>query len=290
MVVALGVVCQQLENAVSYRAVQYVDAVPSDVEDELAVEQLLQIGINGRPYSLTMRTPGDDRSLVAGLLFTERVIDGRDDLLLYDERVCTESPHRSFGDVHLRAELAERAWVAGRSTIAGSSCGLCGKTDSDALVLPDEPLAHEHKLDIGWLIEMQRVVAERQALFQSTGGVHAAAAFTGDGQLLCLMEDIGRHNAVDKVVGHLLLGDLLDQAALVSVSGRVSYEIVAKVYRAAVPFLVSVSAPSTLAVDVCDKMGLTLISFCRGNRATVYTHHEAVRGTTADGLKNTWVL
>jgi FdhD protein len=252
--------------------------VPSEVADELADEQMLQISINGRPYSLTMRTPGDDRFLVAGLLFSERIIDGSDDLLFYDERVCTESPHRSFGDVHLPEQLAQRAEAAGRSTLAGSSCGLCGKTDSDSLHTPSQPLAHDRKLDIGWLVEMQQVVAEQQQLFQSTGGCHAAAAFTTDGELLCAMEDIGRHNAVDKVVGYLLLNDLLPRADVMSVSGRVSYEIVSKVHAAGIPFLVSVSAPSSLAVDICNQVGITLVSFCRGNRATVYTHNEAVTG------------
>ena len=261
-----------------HRAVQYVDALPSEVEDELAVEQLLQVSINGKPYSLTMRTPGADRFLVAGLLLTEHIIGRKDDLLLYDERVCTDSAHRSFGDVHLPVELAERAASAGRSTVAAASCGMCGKTDSGALFVPAEPLSHDLSLDIAWLEEMQSIVADRQALFQSTGGVHAAAAFTIRGELLCLMEDIGRHNAVDKVIGYLLMNDLLDQAHLMSVSGRVSYEIVAKVHTAGLPFLVSVSAPSSMAVDLCDNMGITLISFCRGNRATVYTHNESVAG------------
>ena len=261
-----------------YRAVQYVDAIPSGVEDELVEEQALEISINGQPYTLTMRTPGDDRFLVAGLLFTERIIEHSEDLLHYDGRACQTDLHRSYGDVHLKTKLAERARLSGRSMLSSSSCGMCGKTDAGGMHFPQVAISHELKLDIAWLEEMQRQVSQEQALFRVTGGCHAAAAFTIGGRLLCVMEDIGRHNAVDKVIGYLLLNGLLDQANLIHVSGRVSYEIVAKLHAAKIPFLVSVSAPSTLAVDVCEKMGMTLISFCRGNRATVYTHNEAVVG------------
>lgn len=269
--------------ALLYKAIQYVDAMPVSVEDALVEEEALQIRINDKPYTLTMRTPGDDSSLVAGLLYTEQVIRQRSEILDYSEQPCAVGGHSSTSSVTIPTELAEKlnlsdSELSERSLPSSSSCGMCGKTDDSGMKYPSIPLLHNHQLEIAWLEEMQHLVADQQALFHKTGGCHAAAAFSIDGRLLCVMEDIGRHNAVDKVIGRLLLDDQLADAALISVSGRVSYEIVAKLHTAGIPYLVSVSAPSTLAVQLCQQMGMTLISFCRGNKATVYSHNEAVVG------------
>lgn len=274
-------ICERfLGDILQYRATQYVDGAPGDVEDALVEEQSLQIGINDRPFTLTMRTPGDDRCLVAGLLLTEKIISKRGDIVSFAERACKRASHLSYADVTLAEELAEHAELTKRSMISSASCGLCGKADEKGLNYPVEPLKHQLQLNIAQLALMQRVMARQQTLFQETGGCHAAAAFTIQGELLCVMEDIGRHNAVDKAIGYLLLSDRLQRADLISVSGRVSYEIVTKLHTAGIPFLASVSAPSSLAVDVCREMGITLLSFCRGNRATVYAHGHTVVGAS----------
>ncbi|MGI9455357.1 MAG: formate dehydrogenase accessory sulfurtransferase FdhD [Aeoliella sp.] len=261
-----------------FKAVQYVDALPAPVEDALVEEEALQIGLNRLPYTMTMRTPGNDECLTAGLLFTEHVIGRESDILSYEERPCEPEGHNSYADVVIPESLARRQNLGNRTILSSSSCGLCGKTDVSGMNFPQQPLDHNLRLDVLWLETMQQLVSDRQALFQATGGCHAAAAFSIGGDLLTLMEDVGRHNAVDKVIGYLLINGLLDRADLISVSGRVSYEIVAKLHTARIPFLVSVSAPSTLAVELCDKMGMTLISFCRGNKTTVYSHDESVIG------------
>ncbi len=225
-----------------------------------------------------MRTPGDDKYLAVGLLYTEDILQQKSDLLRYRERPCLAEGHFSVAELEIPDRLARRQKISARTLLASSSCGLCGKTDASGMNYPQEPLEHNLRFDISRLGDLLRQMQNRQPLFQATGGCHAAAAFTTEGKLLSAMEDIGRHNAVDKVIGYLLTHDLLDDATLILVSGRVSYEIVTKLYVAGIPFLASVSAPSTLAVELCNAMGMTLLSFCRGNKATVYSHDASIVG------------
>ena len=162
--------------------------------------------------------------------------------------------------------------------MSNSSCGVCGKRDLSDLQLGTAVarLQPRQKLDPALLAAMTAKMAERQDVFKSTGGCHAAAAFTINGQLLEIHEDVGRHNAVDKVIGALLENRTLDQAQCLHVSERVSYEIVSKTHRAAICYLIAVSSPSSMAVEITQTWGITLIAFCRDGRATVYANRENI--------------
>lgn len=259
------------------------------VEDDLVAEGALQIVLNGAPYSVTMRTPGEDTLLALGLLFTEGLLRDIRDVSACEERSGGgEDKPDAVSIVMASAGLVGKD-LANRRLASNASCGVCGKISADDLRLPGAPdsgapacpsdsTAGRPRLDPALLPALEGRMRSAQALFSRTGGCHAAALFDGEGRLLILKEDVGRHNAVDKAVGWLLERNLLGRAALLFISGRVSYEIVAKASRAGILFLVAVSAPSTLAVRMCAEAGITLLAFCRGEKATVYTHPRNVIG------------
>lgn len=257
-------------------AVQYLEGVPRVSHETLTREEALQIKINGRSYTITMRTPGNDNILAAGLLLSEGIIRAPEDILELHE---TPAPGGAFTlsvDVHIREEVLANQNIFNRSIASSASCGVCGKIDICDLVVPVESNTTPNKLEIGRIPKMLERMRALQDTFEKTGGSHAAALLTIEGDVLAIREDIGRHNAVDKVIGELFLQRSLHLAEVMLISGRVSYEIVAKCSRARISFLLAVSAPSSLAVDFCDKSGITLIGFCRDNRATVYTHPENI--------------
>ena len=253
-------------------AIKYIDGQPVESSEALAGEEALQIRINGRAYTITMRTPGQEKFLAAGLLFTERVIQRPEDVINMIETPATNGNHVLIVDAQIREEILVGKNLFNRSIASSASCGVCGKIDFCDLGVPEPPFGNSLKLDIRRIPDLLRQMHARQSAFERTGGSHAAAIFSIDGALLSIQEDIGRHNAVDKVIGELFLRKGLDNAAIMLVSGRVSYEIVSKCAAASIPFLLAVSAPSSLAVDLCGRQGITLIGFCRDNRATVYTH------------------
>jgi FdhD protein len=247
--------------------------VPSDVLDQLVVEEPLQITINGKPFSITMRTPGADEYLVKGLLLAEGVaqpegLEGPVELQQLDG--YTEA-RITIPEIFLCQDLLEK-----RSLIATASCGFCGKREIADIGIDHQPLQPESKLDPAIIPALQKQMRERQAGFDATGGCHAAAAFTIGGDLIVLFEDIGRHNAVDKVVGYLADKRLIGDAAILFVSGRVSFEIVSKAIAAKFPFICAVSAASSLAIDTADRLGMTLIAFCRDERMTVYSNPQHI--------------
>jgi FdhD protein len=253
-------------------AIKYIDGRPAETFEALAGEEALQIRINGKAYTITMRTPGQEKFLAVGLLFTERVIRHPEDVINITEIPAAKTDYALIVDVQVREEALVGQNLFNRSIASSASCGVCGKIDLCDLVMPEGPLVNSLKLDIERIPGLLRQMQAGQSAFERTGGSHAAAIFSIDGALLSVQEDIGRHNAVDKVIGELFLSDGLGKAAIMVVSGRVSYEIVSKCAVASVPFLLAVSAPSSLAVDLCWQHGITLIGFCRENRATVYTH------------------
>jgi len=162
-----------------------------------------------------------------------------------------------------------------RNVMSASSCGLCGKTSFDEV---SEAMIINHDiLDPTIIAQMFDQMSEKQKSFQQSGGTHAAGAFTLDGNMLSIREDIGRHNAVDKVIGDLIYNNLLGQVKCLTVSGRISFEIVSKAISAGIPYLASVSAPSTMAVDIAEQAGMTLMAFCRNNKLTVYSNTGRVR-------------
>lgn len=258
------------------KATRYVQGIPETSHETLTREEALQITINGKPYTVTMRTPGQDRLLTAGLLFSEGIITRPDDILTMRETPSAMGDCTLSVDAEIHPEILAGQNIFNRAIASSASCGVCGKTDICDLVVPRYVDRPARKLDTERIPEMLEKMRERQTVFETTGGSHAAALFTADGRMLAAHEDIGRHNAVDKVIGELFLQDSLSQADVLVVSGRVSYEIVAKCAQAKIPFLLAVSAPSSLAVESCDKAGIALIAFCRNQRFTVYTHPENI--------------
>ena len=257
-------------------ATKYIDGQPAKTSEALAGEEALQIRINGKAYTITMRTPGQEKFLAVGLLFTERVIQHPEDVIDTIETPIVKGDHAHIIDVQVREETLVGKNLFNRSIASSASCGVCGKIDLCDLVMPEHPISIASKLDIRRIPDLRRQMQDGQSAFERTGGSHAAAIFRIDGSLLSVQEDIGRHNAVDKVIGELFLRNDLRSAAIIFVSGRVSYEIVSKCAVASIPFLLAVSAPSSLAVDLCLQHGITLIGFCRENRATVYTHEQNI--------------
>ncbi|MCE2495278.1 MAG: formate dehydrogenase accessory sulfurtransferase FdhD [Flavobacteriales bacterium] len=174
-----------------------------------------------------------------------------------------------------------RKGLVSRSLLSVSSCGICGKTELSYLEFSGERFSDPQRVDVELIPSLFDKMETTQHGFSASGGSHAASAFTLDGELLCTMEDIGRHNAVDKVVGDLILSDRFHKAKIMTVSGRLSYEIAIKCFKAQIPFLAAVSAPSSLAVDYAKELGITLFAFCRKNRITCYAHPERVPGAVA---------
>lgn len=260
-----------------FNAVKYYDGVPEASNEALTREEALQIKINGRSYTITMRTPGNDGILAAGLLFSEGIIKQPDDILDMHEVQTVQGDCTLSIDVHVKEEILAGQNLFNRSIASSASCGVCGKIDLCDLAVPVKFNTTSRKLEVGVIPKMLERMRALQNTFELTGGSHAAALLTIDGNVLAVREDIGRHNAVDKVIGELFLQRSLHLADVILISGRVSYEIVAKCSQARISFLLAVSAPSSLAVDFCNKSGITLIGFCRENRATVYTHPENIQ-------------
>ena len=247
----------------------------------LAVEEPLEVRVGGQPYVVTMRTPGDDMDLAAGVLVSEGAIWNRDHLP--EMRYCTTVSGRSeqdYNTLSLTISPDVPAPRSTRATLMTSACGVCGVDSIDEVrrathfpLGPAEPMIAQ---DV--LLSLPERLRRHQRVFDKTGGVHAAGLFTPDGQLLCLREDVGRHNAVDKVVGWALRESRLPlRDALLQVSGRASFELVQKASMAGLPLLSAVSAPSSLAVDLAAESGVTLVGFSREDRATVYCHPERIR-------------
>lgn len=256
-------------------AIKIEHGIPSRVEDELTTEEMLSISVNGEAYTMTMRSPGNEEALTRGILQSENVYDDRDVNPLY---MVTETNEKGFitkVNVMITKDKVQKGIDTKRNLVSVSSCGMCGKSEME-LALEGEKIVAAEKLKATLVSEMFEKMSKHQETFLQSGGSHASAAFTIEGQLLEIQEDIGRHNAVDKVIGSLLLQKKLDQAAVLLVSGRVSYEIVSKCFRAGIPYLAAVSAPSSMAVEYCEMAGITLLAFCRQNKCTVYTHFENV--------------
>jgi FdhD protein len=239
--------------------------------DTLAVEEPLEMRVAGRAVSVTMRTPGHDLDLALGFLLTEGVVATPDDVV--EAIACGDN----VVDVTTTDAAADRA--VERRFYTSSSCGLCGKESIDAVrtSLPYDVSADPLLVDAVALTTLPGRLRDAQRVFDRTGGLHAAGLFTGAGELLCLREDVGRHNAVDKVVGWALQQRRLPLAGCVlQVSGRASFELVQKAAMAGSPMLAAVSAPSSLAVALAEEAGLTLVGFLRGESFNVYARADRI--------------
>jgi FdhD protein len=235
--------------------------------------------VDGAALTMTMRTPGEDLELAAGFLVSEAVIRSPADIAeikLCDGTACGHADHDGMGNI---ADVTLTPGVivtpgARRNFLTTSACGICGKTSiEDICVLPHAPLAADTaRFAPEMLAALPDRLRDAQRVFSRTGGLHAAGLFTADGELIAVREDVGRHNAVDKVVGWALLSGRLPLAGCVLlVSGRASFELVQKAVLAGIPLLAAVSAPSSLAVDLAAQAGLTLVGFLRGPSMNVYT-------------------
>lgn len=266
---------------------RFEDGREKIVSDRLTEEAALQITVNGMAYTTTMRTPGDDEDLVRGLLFSEGIVTDPRAPLSMRAIEDPESGHWACMEVSTPEKYVLKDVERIRSALATSSCGVCGTRELRDLQLEGPPLdsRKESILEIGLTFRMLKTMEENQTAFDESGGSHCAAAFTVDAELLSSYEDVGRHNAVDKVIGALIRKGLLKEAECLLVSGRVSYEIVFKAYRGGMPYVLAVSAPSTLAVETAEQFGITLVAFCRDGRATVYSNADNVGsgGTTISG-------
>jgi len=251
--------------------------------DSAVVEEPLEIRLQGRPFAVVMRTPGDDRALAAGFLLAEGLIRDADDISAIEH--CR---HPATPEVHnvvnvflmgeavtsLRARLDMK-----RNITTTSSCGLCGRVTIDSLKRKLPRLAISWRIKRDLVAELPTRLRSRQRAFDSSGGLHAAGLVTPDGRCERSAEDVGRHNAVDKVVGAMLLDDEqlpLSSHALV-VSGRTSFEIVQKAWIAGIGLVCAVSAPSTLAIDLAAEAGITLLGFARDGGFNVYSHPERIK-------------
>jgi FdhD protein len=252
-------------------------------DDYLASEEPLEIRIGDQPLSVTMRTPGHDLELATGFLFTEGLIQNREQIVAIEgvEPVTEDGVKRgNVVQAELVAEAAPDFAKMRRHFFASSSCGICGKASIDAvrsrLLTAPNP---EFRVEAELLTSLPDVLRASQDVFQRTGGLHAAALFDSSGGLLVVREDIGRHNAVDKVVGWALLDHRVPLGnAILLVSGRGGFEIVQKALVAGIPVLASVSAPSSLAVQLARELRMTLVGFLRGRRFVIYSGEERIAG------------
>lgn len=245
-------------------------------EDVIAAEEPLEIRLGGRSFAVTMRTPGDDFDLVAGFLVSEGVI--RDQSELVSLRFCAGGPgeEQTFNVVDAQLRPDVRPPDTMRHVYTSSSCGICGTESIEAVRKTQhfDPSADPLTVPVDVVAGLPDRLREAQAVFEKTGGVHAAGLFrvdAGEPELLCLREDVGRHNAVDKVVGWALRQGLLPlRGTVLQVSGRASFELVQKAALAGIPMLSAVSAPSSLAIDLAAETGVALVGFNRGDTLNVY--------------------
>jgi FdhD protein len=244
-------------------------------DDAAATEEPLEVRLHGKPFAVIMRTPGADRELAAGFLFAEGVINGADDLGAIE--LCRHPEHPgNIVDAYLMGAAANS--VAAhlddrRRVLTTSSCGLCGRTTIESLRVRAKPLLHEWMIPAAMAAALPQKLRGHQSVFDETGGLHAAAIFGLDGLCEATAEDVGRHNAVDKVIGSLLLQNRLPLGRhVLVVSGRASYEIVQKAWLAGIACVCAVSAPSTLAIDLAEEAGITLLGFVRDGSFNAYAH------------------
>ena len=252
--------------------------------DLLTTEEPFEVRIAGRSLAVIMRTPGNDAELALGFLFTESIIQSAQDIVQIEDALDEDGlPLANVINVVLHEELQQgnsqvQAAAFERHFAVSASCGLCGKNSIADLMCSTPPLQPDTlHISAGTLYELSERLHAEQAVFSHTGGLHAAGLFTLDGELILLREDVGRHNAVDKIIGYGLLHDMYPyDNHILLVSGRTSFEIIQKALRARIPCVASISAPSSLAVELAASSGITLIGFLRGHAMNVYTHPERI--------------
>jgi FdhD protein len=259
----------ELHNALFFNGNEF-----SRTEDFISIETALRISINKKEFTLTMQTPGNEFDLDRGLLFTEGVYGDLLNEPLYHIEEKDAQGYITAINVEVPPHLVLKDFSGKRQILSGSSCGVCGKVELDES--QGLTIKTGSPLNPTLVSRMFDQIQEAQIDFQKSGGTHAAGAFNAKGDKLTVQEDIGRHNAVDKVIGHLIKQRLLDEAVCITVSGRISYEIVNKIKMAGIPYLAAVSAPSSLAIKNAHEAGICLMAFCRNKKLTVYSNPQNI--------------
>ena len=269
-------------NAVQVRIVSVDGNGAVERPDRVAAEEPMEIRVGGprqplTQVAVTMRTPGGDFELAAGFLFTEGLVSPEDVArVAYCDDLDDQDQRYNVVRVRLTRGFDPSA-LGGRNFFATSSCGVCGKASLDDVEVRCTPVASGPVVTADVIRGLPEALRERQRVFDQTGGLHAAGLFGEDGSPVALREDVGRHNAVDKVIGEAVLRrEIPLSERILQVSGRASFEIVQKAAVAGIPILSAVSAPSSLAVEAAERLGLTLVGFARGDRFNVYAHPERI--------------
>jgi FdhD protein len=283
-------------DQVRTRVWSYRQGETAEREDRLATEEPLEIrlrmGERTWTVAVTMRTPGDDAELAAGFLYAEEVVADRERIRRIVPVMAPDETAGAEGTNVIEVELGEGPEPELRSLerhfFATSACGVCGKAGLETLRLRIPGTAPEGPvIDAALLGDLPNRLREAQGVFETTGGLHAAGLFDTSGNLLSVREDVGRHNALDKLIGRAFLdGRLPLHDHLVLVSGRASYELLQKCVVAGVPFICAVSAPSSLAVELAERFGVTLVGFLRGDRFNVYAGPERIVGIAAEATSS----
>lgn len=256
-------------------------AAKASQDDWVAAEAPLEIRIAGKPATVLMRTPGQDEELVRGFFFSEGIISSADDILSIGS---LEAAFNGGSGGVIAVELARsrralgKALAGDRSFYSNASCGVCGKKSIASLEVRGAIAATRFQVRRSVLGSLPDRLRDAQTTFAKTGGVHASGLFTPGGELVALREDVGRHNALDKLIGWALsAGKIPLTDYILLVSGRVSYEIVQKAVAASIPFIAAVGAPSSLAIELSERFKLTLVGFLRPESMNVYAHQERIR-------------
>jgi FdhD protein len=268
------------DSTVSWHITSFADGVVQrDRSDCLAVEAPLEVQLASEPFTVLMRTPGHDEELVRGLLFSEGIISENSDILAI-------GPGAFAGDGNLgdtvNVQLAASSTNAGRTAVedrqfySSSSCGVCGKKTIASLSVQGQVCESNLRVSLRTLAGLPQQLQSAQSLFALTGGVHASGLFRADGELVAVREDVGRHNALDKLIGWALMQNNPLTEYLLLVSGRVSYEIAQKAIAASLPIIVAVGAPSSLAVELSNRFKITLVGFLRAGGMNIYTSPERI--------------
>ncbi len=261
-----------------HRALRWHGGATSERTEKLAVEEPLEIRLAGRRFTLTMRTPGHDEELAAGFLFAEGFINKTAELgEVRRVRGRKGAPEPNAIDVVLNVPAGGLRSRLKRNFVMSSSCGVCGKTSIDSIRRRVAPASDSARVAPATLLALPDKLRAGQRVFAATGGLHGVAIFELDGTMLAIREDVGRHNAVDKVIGYALTNAMVPMARhLMMVSGRLSFEIVQKAAAAGVPILAAVSAPSSLAVELAEELGTTLVGFLRDGSFNIYTRPDRI--------------
>jgi len=257
-----------LNPYLKYQAVQFKNNKLENVIDQITIEKALQISINDSPFSVVMQTPGDEINLCKGLLYSEDIISKETDVI-FKTILSKDGYIETVNCTILKSELG-KGYKSSRSLLSVSSCGICGKQELEDINTNGIKL-NEHDLRPDLIFKLKQIMQTEQSIFPITGSTHGSALFDIKGKLLAIKEDVGRHNALDKAIGELLIKNNLHKAKVLFFSGRLSFEIIFKSFRAKIPTIIAISAPTSLAIDYAKEFGITLYGFCRDDRFTKYS-------------------